>query len=160
MGWPGSTQKRLRLWPLLQVVLSAPFLSKLNNEEINFTFHRLIFPSFPCPSKARLNGPWHKNFRNHNPLLFPLFHNPQPCTTNSPPPSCSPRLSNPTHRVSSNRGSLGFSNPWTRLDFLNRVRSPLAPLILSHSSYWLATIESTTLIHLHWLTTKETMPSM
>jgi len=32
-----------------QVVLSAPFFSKLNNKEINFTFHRPIFPSFPCP---------------------------------------------------------------------------------------------------------------
>ena len=110
--------------------------------KIDMTFHPPLFPSFPLSwfpflslspssSKAKLNDPWHKNLWNHISLSFPLFHNPQPHTLNSHPPSCSPRLPNPTHWVSSSRNSLCPSNPWTRLDFLKRVGSPLAPLILS-----------------------------
>jgi hypothetical protein len=104
----------------------------------------------PSSSKARLNGPWYKNLRNHKSLLFTLFHNPQPCTPNSPTPSCSSRLSNPTRTVSSSRSSLslkpvnqtGFSQP-------SQVTSSFSyPLLESHDSYWSATIESAALIPL------------
>ena len=51
-GQPGSTQKKgLDCDLCFQVVLSMPFFSKLNNEEINFTFLPpiLISLSFPLP---------------------------------------------------------------------------------------------------------------
>jgi len=135
---------------ILLFFLHSPIL--IRNQEIKKISDFPFFPSPPLLLKTDSMGPWYKNLQNHNPLSFPLFHNPQPRTLNSPPPSCSPWLPNPIHRVSSNRSSLCPLNPCTRLDFLNQVRSPLAPLILS----W----NFTALIHLHWLTTKGMMPSM